>query len=124
MQTRSVVSWSRSASKAAAIGTYGPQTRIRGMRGLSRSSERVRGKRFRKAENGPAAEPDVLRRSCSAPRSTDALRQSAINQQSAIALRDRNVFAQVHVLDRVQETDAFLERTLERLAARDQPHAA
>ena len=38
--------------------------------------------------------------------------------------RDRDFLRQIDVLDRVQQRDAFLHRTLERLAAGDQAHAA
>ena len=35
-----------------------------------------------------------------------------------------DVLAEVDVLDRVEQLDAFLERALERLATRDEAHAA
>src|SRR4051812_20805148 len=37
---------------------------------------------------------------------------------------DGDVLGQVHILDRVQELDAVLERLLERLASGDEAHAA
>src|SRR6185436_14863743 len=40
------------------------------------------------------------------------------------ALRDRHFSAEVDVLDRLEEAGAFLHRTLERLAAADEAHAA
>ena len=42
----------------------------------------------------------------------------------AAPLRDRHFFRQIDVLDRVEQRRAFLHRTLERLAAGDQAHAA
>src|SRR4051812_36290245 len=39
-------------------------------------------------------------------------------------LRDCDVVTKVDVLDRLQKIDTFLERTLERLATGDEPHAA
>src|SRR5688572_28500733 len=42
----------------------------------------------------------------------------------ALPLGDRDILCQIDVLNRVQQRDAFLDRTLERFTARDQTHPA
>ena len=51
-------------------------------------------------------------------------RCSRRRQQKSKTSGDRDRAAQIDVLNRVQQADAFLHRALERLAAGDQPHAA
>ena len=58
---------------------------------------------------------------------TEALREFLAQRPAEagrLTLGDRDLLGEIHVLDRVEQRRAFLHRTLERLAARDQAHAA
>jgi len=65
-------------------------------------------------------------RSWCAPPARPSRGRSATSRNSSIdrSLRDGYFFAEVNVLDRVQQFDAFFHRALERFASGDQAHAA